>query len=285
MHVLRLVFTLVLLLPIATACMADGLQLSYLVDSDGKRVGAALTRDGKAVAGEIFVDSNGTVGFIDCDRKLISVDLTNVAKTSANCVLAPAKWSRSIYSQLLQKRPLELPDGRTVELDRPLNIFGEPKICAGSDCGQPAFSNCALCEPVDPTDPTWCAGNPACQTLPDSALWVPGDRFKILKGQDSVYQLPQELRGIDLIFTDRNGRAIDLDANDVVMSPMKALPDFDSLQFNPNDAVKTDSGPDNTSNPEIFAPKPSTDGGSFDGGGFDGGTGGGFDGGTGGGFQ
>lgn len=107
MHLRRFVLSLILLIPwLATAVMAaNDLKLSYVVDANGKRVDAAMTRDGKATTGEIFVDSNGTVGFIDCDRKLISVDLTNVVKTDKNCSLMSSSLSKSHRDQIHVWRP------------------------------------------------------------------------------------------------------------------------------------------------------------------------------------
>ncbi|WP_156938279.1 hypothetical protein [Mesorhizobium sp. WSM3626] len=151
----------------ATLAPAFGseLGLSYIVDSDGNRIGATLQNADGLLLGEIFVDSEGNVGFIDCGKTHVIFDLAKIQRTSRNCKFAESKWSGSIYRHIVDvKKPIELQPG---QLSIVVGHLKFPKVdfnCASAACRR-TVDNCVACEPIDPTDPTGCLLNPACDQV------------------------------------------------------------------------------------------------------------------------
>ncbi|WP_136616994.1 MULTISPECIES: hypothetical protein [Mesorhizobium] len=155
----------ILLLLLATVEQGSADELSFMVDSSGNRLGATLELGDQAMPGEIFVDSRGDVGFIDCGGTHIALDLAKVRKNSQNCSHHRSEWSGSIFKHVtVVKNAIEEPSGQISTVTTPLKFHKFDPACMTGTC-QKTFEDCAACEPIDPTDPTGCLGNPACETI------------------------------------------------------------------------------------------------------------------------
>jgi hypothetical protein len=131
-----LLIALCFLLPAAAgaAVAQSGPNLSYIVDDAGRRIGASImTADGGALSGEVFVDSRGNVGLIDCERRHIAFELAEVHPAQENCRREKVAWD-DLYRELLAtKGKIEFPDQRLGYLQVPVRL-GIPAGCDRPSC-------------------------------------------------------------------------------------------------------------------------------------------------------
>jgi uncharacterized membrane protein YgcG len=252
------------------ALAQSNIDLSYLIDGQGKRLGATVeTGNGTSRLGELFVDARGNVGFIDCGRARIDFDLVKVSRAKANCTMQPAQWTAGLYSQLRSNNAkVELPDGLLGALPTKPRLPLPPTGCSAGDCDLAAGLPCVICEPVDPDDPWWCLVSPACMPAQPDQWILPVEDF----APEKVELVPEMANAPDLSFM-LNGEFYRATLNP------EGTTNFDTVPV-PFDA-RPEVPPSETGDP-IGNNGPMLDGGGNSGGGFSSGGGFGSGGGSGG---